>query len=83
MSDYRSRKADRTAEFQAKSGRKLITCTACSGSGIYDHNGSPPCGCCNGTGRVRESLPFVSSPEKPWRERLGDTMAFKRARCLR
>lgn len=25
-------------------------CTACSGSGRYDHNGSPKCGCCNGTG---------------------------------
>ena len=83
MSDYQSRKAARTAEFQAGSGRKLITCTACSGSGIYDHNGNPPCGCCNGTGRVRESLPFVPPLEKPWRERVADTMALRRARRSR
>ena len=25
-------------------------CIACSGSGYYDHNGSPPCAACNGTG---------------------------------
>jgi DnaJ-class molecular chaperone len=25
-------------------------CTACSGSGIYDHSGSPKCQACNGTG---------------------------------
>jgi DnaJ-class molecular chaperone len=25
-------------------------CVACNGSGVYDHNGSPPCGSCNGTG---------------------------------
>lgn len=28
-----------------------ITCTACNGSGYYDHNGSPRCGACNGTGK--------------------------------
>jgi alkylated DNA repair dioxygenase AlkB len=26
-------------------------CYACNGSGHYDHNGSPPCGACGGTGR--------------------------------
>lgn len=26
------------------------TCTACNGSGYYDHNGSPRCGACNGKG---------------------------------
>lgn len=26
------------------------TCTACSGSGYYDDDGSPPCGSCQGTG---------------------------------
>jgi hypothetical protein len=25
-------------------------CAACSGSGYYDADGSPPCGSCNGTG---------------------------------
>jgi len=32
---------------------KLRSCTACNGSGHYDHNGSPPCGSCNGTGKER------------------------------
>jgi hypothetical protein len=26
-------------------------CVACNGSGYYDHNGSPPCGGCDGSGR--------------------------------
>lgn len=25
-------------------------CLSCNGSGYYDHNGSPPCGACNGKG---------------------------------
>jgi hypothetical protein len=29
-------------------------CSACNGSGYYDNTGSPKCGCCNGTGKVRE-----------------------------
>lgn len=28
-------------------------CIACNGSGYYDHNGSPPCGSCEGTGREK------------------------------
>ena len=32
---------------------KLRPCTACNGSGHYDHNDSPPCGSCNGTGKER------------------------------
>jgi hypothetical protein len=30
---------------------KAKTCTACDGSGHYDHKGSPACGACNGTGK--------------------------------
>jgi DnaJ-class molecular chaperone len=30
---------------------KQKVCTACNGSGYYDHNGSPPCGVCSGTGK--------------------------------
>ncbi len=33
-----------------------MKCTACSGSGYYDSDGSPPCGSCNGTGQEEESL---------------------------
>ncbi len=34
-------------------GWRQRNCSACSGSGIYDHNGSPKCGACNGTGKER------------------------------
>lgn len=27
-------------------------CSACNGSGVYDHFGSPPCGSCDGTGKT-------------------------------
>lgn len=30
------------------------TCIACNGSGVYDNNGSPPCGACGGTGKVKD-----------------------------
>jgi hypothetical protein len=30
-------------------------CTACSGSGYYDHNGSPRCGACNGNGYIKST----------------------------
>lgn len=29
-------------------------CTACSGSGVYDDDGSPACGSCGGSGRMRD-----------------------------
>lgn len=34
-------------------GWKTRDCVACNGSGIYDHNGSPPCGACDGIGKER------------------------------
>ncbi len=30
-----------------------IQCSACSGSGYYDHSGSPRCGSCRGSGEVK------------------------------
>lgn len=36
--------------FKFKFGHKKTKCTACNGSGYYDHDGSPDCGCCDGTG---------------------------------
>jgi DnaJ-class molecular chaperone len=53
-STFHQRKAERTVAFEKIKGKKLIICGACSGSGYYDHNGSPKCGYCNGTGKVRE-----------------------------
>lgn len=29
-----------------------MKCTACGGTGYYDHDGSPPCGACNGNGFI-------------------------------
>lgn len=34
-------------------GWKERPCTACNGSGYYDHNNSPPCGACDGTGKEK------------------------------
>lgn len=44
-------KAFRTEMFLSfKFGHKKTQCTACNGSGRYDHNGSPSCASCDGTG---------------------------------
>lgn len=48
------RKAERTEHYlKYEFGWKLKTCTACSGSGYYDNDGSPDCGSCDGTGKER------------------------------
>ncbi len=36
--------------------KKPKVCTACNGSGHYDHDGAPKCGACNGTGLERNEL---------------------------
>lgn len=52
---YEYRKLLRVEEFQKyRYKNKLVTCTACSGSGFYDNNGSPKCGSCAGTGKMRD-----------------------------
>jgi hypothetical protein len=49
-----ARKAERTAFFwKFVYGWKLRGCSACNGFGYYDHNGSPPCGACEGSGKER------------------------------
>src|SRR6187402_3740682 len=51
---FHERKRHRTEHFEKYvKGWKLRACGACSGSGIYDDNGAPPCGACFGTGRER------------------------------
>lgn len=60
---FYDRKARRTTEYlRFEFGHKQETCVACSGSGYYDHNGSPDCGSCSGTGKST----FRS--EKAWKE---------------
>jgi DnaJ-class molecular chaperone len=34
-------------------GWKTRACVACNGSGHYDHNGSPKCGGCDGSGKEK------------------------------
>jgi DnaJ-class molecular chaperone len=61
MSSWLERKEERRMEFARRFGVKEITCTACSGSGVYDHNGCPPCGGCDGKGKTRDRL---NTPEQ-------------------
>ncbi len=52
---FNQEKVSRTIDYyQNEYMHTLITCTACNGSGYYDHNGSPECGCCDGTGKCAE-----------------------------
>lgn len=56
MKDFKQRKKERTDYYEKYvKGRKLVECTACSGSGYYDHDGSPECSSCEGTGKERAS----------------------------
>lgn len=86
MSTYQTRKAERTARYNAEHGRKLVTCVACNGSGYYDHNDSPPCGSCGGTGKVRETAPYVDprTPEERalWKREMLQNKPLRR-RALR
>lgn len=61
MSSFQSRKEERKAYYENfVKGWKLIPCVACNGSGHYDHNGSPKCGSCNGTGKIKAKLVSTS-----------------------
>lgn len=49
---FHARKAERSAYYHEHiKGWRTQACVACNGSGVYDHNGSPPCGACDGTGK--------------------------------
>ena len=54
---YRERKAARKEYYENYvHGWKTRPCSACAGTGHYDHNGSPKCGSCEGTGKERYKL---------------------------
>ncbi len=54
MYDFNDRKKARTEHYEKFiKGWKERPCVACNGSGIYDHNGSPRCGACEGTGKEK------------------------------
>lgn len=48
-------------------GWKERECIGCMGSGYYDHNGSPPCSGCDGTGKEK----YQSEKSKKKLEELG------------
>jgi DnaJ-class molecular chaperone len=51
---FQERKQERIEYYKRfVEGWKKRPCTACNGSGRYDHNDSPKCGACNGTGKER------------------------------
>jgi hypothetical protein len=52
--NFQDRKKERIENYEKNvKGWKLRPCSACNGSGHYDHNGSPKCGACNGTGKEK------------------------------
>lgn len=76
---YQKRKQDRIEHFNEwVKGWKSICCTSCSGSGYYDHNGSPSCNLCEGTGKLSVSpgeyknLVFLNKMAygKEWKKKL-------------
>lgn len=69
---FAERKAERTRWYWMHvHGWRTRPCTACAGSGHYDHNGAPPCGACDGTGKEKYPGPKavyfrkVLYPEQP------------------
>lgn len=62
---WHERKAARKEKFEKYvKGWSLWTCAACAGSGYYDSDGSPPCACCNGTGKTRHPPPTAEDIKK-------------------
>jgi DnaJ-class molecular chaperone len=54
VDEYKEKKKQRTEYYKKYvHGWRQRKCGACMGTGVYDHNGSPPCGACNGTGKER------------------------------
>jgi DnaJ-class molecular chaperone len=50
--DFHERKQARKNYYEKYvKGWKQRPCIACNGSGYYDHNGSPKCSACEGTGK--------------------------------
>jgi hypothetical protein len=66
MEGFRERKQWRINRYWLyEHGWKERPCTACNGSDYYDHDGSPKCGGCGGTGKEKYAGPKSSNPEQP------------------
>lgn len=65
ISPFHKRKLERTEYYKKFVYKwKGIPCGACQGSGYYDHNGSPKCGWCDGTGKTKVSPEYYSEWKK-------------------
>lgn len=54
-SGFLVKKAERSVYYLCHEfGMVRVKCIACNGSGRYDHNGSPACGACGGSGKERK-----------------------------
>ena len=62
---WESRKQKRIDHYRQNiHGWKLRPCSACNGSGFYDHVGASPCGACEGTGKERFKGPKADKKGK-------------------
>lgn len=63
--DFKQRKQKRIEHFEKNvKGWKQRPCLACNGSGYYDHNGSPKCGSCRGTGKEMYKSDSIKKHDK-------------------
>jgi len=51
--NFKERKIKRIAKYIYNKELKTKSCSACNGSGYYDHNKNPKCNACNGTGKEK------------------------------
>lgn len=75
MSTFHERKQQRANQARLP----MIKCVGCNGSGRYDHNGSPACGSCEGSGKERAEIP-MTHPD--FRERYWLLLSEKQRRKL-
>jgi hypothetical protein len=61
---YQDRKAQRREYFlRFQYGWIEVSCSACTGSGYYDQDGSPFCSGCDGTGKEQVRGPKAAEPQ--------------------
>jgi len=50
MAKFKGKKSKHCISIEDTLWKPKKKCIACNGSGRHDHNGSPKCNCCDGTG---------------------------------
>ena len=66
--NYQQRKAERTKQYLKNQLTMQTYCVACDGSGRYDHNGSPKCGACEGTGQETITIESARGSKPYWED---------------